>query len=432
MLAASLTQSAYKADIMSGQPTHYDAFYIARQPIFGPDRSVWGYELLFRASGLDSNATVEDMALATSKVIADGFGQATKGIPRDKKICINFSTEQLFDGTAEALPKDRVIIEIMEHVPTNLRTLTACRKLKKAGYTIALDNYEGQDERTPFLDIVSIVKIPMHTCGGNKAFQLRQQLEPYGCTLLANKVEDWRHFEATKFFGYQLFQGYFFARPEIMPGRKLPPGALATVRLLQELVNDDVEVNHLASILSTDPSLSYRLLRFINSAGFSLVSEVNSISHAISLLGLMPFKKWALVVAMADLDASEKGAELTFMELQRAFFLQTVAENLEKPFMDPGRMFILGLFSKMDALLGLPMEEVLADLPLPAMITQGLLSRDNEAGGWLTLLEALEVGEWDAFHEKMDAMGLLGVVAAGWYLSAGDNAAEAMGITRER
>ncbi|MGE4298333.1 MAG: EAL and HDOD domain-containing protein [Desulfovibrionaceae bacterium] len=417
---------------MAGQHTHYDAFYVARQPIFGPDRSIWGYELLFRASGLDSNATVENMALATSKVIADGFLQATKGISRDKKICINFSSEQLFDGTAEALPKDRVVIEIMENVPTDLRTLTACRKLKKAGYTIALDNYEGQDERTPFLDIVSIVKIPMHTCGGNKAFQLRQQLEPYGCTLLATRVEDWRHFEATKFFGYQLFQGYFFARPEVVPGRKLPPGALATVRLLQELVNEDVEVDQLAAILSTDPSLSYRLLRFINSVGFSLVSEVNSLSHAISLLGLVPFKKWALVVAMADLDASEKGSELTFMELQRAFFLQTVAENQDKPCLDPSGMFLLGLFSKMDALLGLPMEEVLADLPLPATITQGLLSRDNEAGTWISLLEALETGDWDTFHARMDELDILGVLAAGWYLTAGDHAAEALGVARER
>lgn len=388
-----------------------EAVFIARQPIFTARQDVWGYELLFRSSGTAQTAQVTDQDLATSQVVADGFTLARPGLGVGQRLLINFPERLLLRETPQALPPELCVVEILETVSPTPEVLQKLRRLKSDGYTVAMDDYAGEPELEPFLDLADILKVDILALDADPE-RIRAALDKAGgrrLRLLAEKVETEAVFHDCVQLGFELFQGFFFARPEILPGRKVPAGMSARLGLLRELSSPDFSPERVAEIINTDPSLSYRLFRYVNSAAFGLRARVDSVSHAVNLIGQRPLTRWLQAVILADLNPSPRAAEVSFLSLQRARFLELLAERIPMP---PHGAFTLGLFSLLDSLLRVPMPEILRELPLDEGIADALLGRAaGHLGLALELSRGYEQGDVKAIATASAGLGLDRTVA---------------------
>ncbi|MDD3312385.1 HDOD domain-containing protein [Pseudodesulfovibrio sp.] len=385
------------------QAASSEAIFIARQPVFRPDSTLWGYELLFR-SARTATANVKDGAQATASVIADGLALATEGMPAGPRILINFPEKLLVEDVGFALPKEACIIELLEDVTPSKETLKATRRLKDAGYTIAVDDFFGQPSLLPFLELADIVKLDILELDSDPKL-VRQAMDKLPgrsrLTLLAEKVEDNGTFQELRDLGFDLFQGFFFSRPEIIPGKKLSANEITKLQLLSELSADDFEPRRLAEILQSDPNLSYRLFRYINSVGFGLRQKVTSIKRAIDMMGMLQAKQWLRSALMADLNPAPTGGELAFMAVHRAKFMETVCYlSSRRRACVPDALFITGLFSLLDAMLGMDMDEVLKNLPLDDSIVKALRGA-SEVHNLLSLARSYEHGDWDEIGRQL-------------------------------
>lgn len=391
-----------------------ESVFVARQPIFDEKQGVWGYELLFRASGdaRVSGVGATDADMATAKVIADGFVLAVQGIEPGQRTLINFPQNLILQNFAYALPADIAVVEILEDVRPEPEVLTAIQEFKEAGYTVAMDDFMGEEELEPFLDFVDIIKVDILGIlgpeGAQNADKLRpvvQRLGKYNCRLLAEKVEDDDVYSLCKELGFTLFQGFFFAKPQVIPGKKISSNEISKLQLLKELGNPDFKVDKLSEIIQLDPSLSYRLFRYINSVGMGVRQKVESVTRAITLLGQRQLSQWLRVVIMSDLAPSKKGQEVAFMSVHRGRFLELMTAYCDKSH-SPETHFLLGLFSMLDAMLGLPMEEVLAQVPLDDSIKAALTGTDNEYRFCLNLVRAYENSDWDGIEKLLADPGI--------------------------
>jgi len=390
---------------MTSAPPPYEIVFVARQPVFRRDETVWGYELLFRSTAANV-ASVGDDDQATSSVIADGLALASEGMHPDAKVLINFPEKMLVEDGGFALPKERCIIEVLENVKPGSETLKATWRLKEAGYTIAVDDYFGQPQLKPFLDLADIVKIDILELKGDPgriADAIRDL--PEDIMLLAEKVEDKETFELLKEMNFSLFQGFFFSKPEVIPGRKLTTNELTKLQLLSELSKPELEPARLAEILQSDPNLTYRLFRYINSAGMGLAQKVTSLKRAIDMMGMLQTKQWLRSVIIADLNPSPKASELAYLSVHRAKFLESVCNSSNRTRCEPDTLFITGLFSLLDAMLGIDMEAVLEKLPLDDNVVQALRGQ-GELFDLLTLATSYEKGNWDDLATWLRALDL--------------------------
>jgi len=376
--------------------------FVARQPIFDAKMKIWGYELLYRHAAGASGATFPDGDLATSKVIADGVTLGRTGLPETEKTLVNFPMRLILDGFGFALPPESCVIEILETVEPTPEILAALRKLKGAGYTLALDDFVGQPGHAPFLELADIVKVDVLGIPAGELEGLVKRLGGGHRMLLAEKVEDAAMRQKTLELGFSLFRGYFFKRPEIVHGRKMSSSQVSKLKLLKELAGEDFDPGVVSKIIETDLSLSYRLLRYINSAAFGRRDAIDSIRQAIMILGQRNLAKWLQAVLMCDMDPSPKGKELVFLSVRRGKFLELLGRMLKHPPAKPDALFVLGLFSLLDSLLGQPMEEILKDLPLTPELTEALLGADNQSSELLTLACDLETADWGAVQDILD------------------------------
>lgn len=374
----------------------YEPVFVARQPIFTPELVVWGYELLFRHGRQARAAAFVDGHVATARVIADGYALVQEGLSSKRKHLINFPTRSLLDGTAQALPADRAVIEILETVEPTSEVVDACWRLKAAGYLLALDDFVGEPGYEPLLELADIVKVDVLGMTPERVEEVATQLQPHGCQLLAEKVEDRQVFELTRELGFSYFQGYFFSKPEVVPGRKITSSQSSRLRLLRETSGEHLDVTDLARIIASDPGLSHRLLRRINSAAFGLRGPIQSIRQAAVYLGSSALSHWLRVVLLSDLSASPGSEEATALATQRARFLHDLAGHARTGAESADSLFMLGLLSLIDVMLGQPMHEVCSQLPLHQRHRDALCGEPSEAGVWLHLLHALERAEWDA------------------------------------
>ncbi len=384
----------------------YEAIFVARQPVFHPDETIWGYELLFR-SGKTNMANVTDDTQATSSVIADGLTMAMDGMAENMRILINFPEEMLVNDTGFALPKETCIVEVLENVTPNKDTLAAIKRLKNAGYTIAVDDYFGQPELKPFIDLADIVKLDILELKSDPRLVSKTiaGLPRHSLKLLAEKVEDKVIFTGLKNMGFDLFQGFFFSKPEIIPGKKLSTNELTKLQLLGELSSKEFEPIRLSEILQSDPNLSYRLFRYINSVGFGLRQKVTSLKRAIDMMGMLQAKQWLRAAILADLNPSPKAGELAYMSVQRAKFLESVCSMSNMKVCQPDTLFITGLFSLLDAMLGLKMDDILISLPLDDSIVQALTG-ESELHALLSLAHSYERGHWGDTVRRLNKLGM--------------------------
>ena len=362
--------------------------FVARQPIFDRQLVVVGYELLFR-DGDTTTANVSDPEGATASVVLNSFTEL--GLDRvvgTRQAWINVSRDFVLGGFATSVPPERVLLEVLEDQVIDETLVEAIQGLKAQGHQLALDDFRFSRAAEPLLSLVDVVKLDLLDLGRDKLVKEVARLRPYGVMLLAEKLEQREDFAFCMEAGCDLFQGYFFCRPQLVHGRRVDANRMSLLQLLAALNDSAIELDDLERRLTVDVALSYRLLRYINSAFFGLRQEVRSVGQALALLGTTRLKHWATLSVFASVEG--KPAELTVTALVRARFCELAADDA-----DPAEMFTLGLFSVIDALMDLTMEEALANVPFPGDIRDALVSRTGTGGRLLDCVSALEAGEFN-------------------------------------
>ncbi len=387
------------APSMMVQPPPTDSVpkrFVARQPIFDQHRRVYGYELLFR-SGLENFFSHPDGDLASDAVIDGFFLFGMEALTGGRRAFINCTRDVLLKGYASLLPKQRVALEILEDVTPDEEVINACRALKAAGYVIALDDFDDREVLRPLVDLADIIKVDFLAIKGEARRALVERFTPAGVRLLAEKVETHEDFKQAAEMGYAHIQGHFFARPEIVSGQDVPGFKLNYLRILQAILQPELNLAQMENIIKQDASLCFRLLRYLNSVLFGFREEIRSIRHALGLLGNEQVRKWASMVIASGM-AQDKPSELVVNCLIRARFCEFLAEPIGLLSRSTD-LFLMGLLSLMDAILDRPMASILDSIPVSPDIKTGLLGKEGIFHRAHTLVLACEGADWEALVE---------------------------------
>ena len=397
--------------------------FVARQPILDGEQKTYAYELLFR-SGLENRCNFTDGDSATLDVIANTFLEiGLDDLTAGKPCFINFTRKLLLQNVPQLLPPELVVVEILEDIEPDEDVLSACRGLRDAGYTLALDDFVLADRGSPFLDVAQIVKVDFMGTTPDQRRQIAADLESRGILALAEKVETGEEFTEAERDGYSYFQGYFFSRPVIHEGKALEGNNLTYLRLLQEVSRPELSYEELEATIKQDVALTYRLLRFINSAWFGLRNEIESIHHALVWLGPPEIRKWFSLVCLRNM-ATDKPGELMVEGITRAKMAESLAEDLDLE-EQKSELFLMGMFSILDGLLDRPMSEILPDLPINPEIKSALLGQPCRFRQVLDTVIAFERGEWGTFSAHAatlelpeDAVQAVFIESAKWATNA--------------
>jgi EAL and modified HD-GYP domain-containing signal transduction protein len=389
--ACPVWEAALAADegVMSDAAIDRAEVFVGRQPIFDCGLQVSGYELLFR-SGSEPRAGVLDHEHATASVLSNALTEI--GLQRlvgDRQAWINVSREFVLSGLVEIMPAAHTVLEILEDQEIDSTLIDAIRQLKRHGYRIALDDFISTPEADALLPLADIVKLDVRLLGREGVQRHVRALAPFNVTLLAEKVETHEEYEWCREAGCELFQGYFFCKPEIVRDRKVHAGRQTLLQFISILQDPAVQFNELETHITRDLALSYRLLCYINSAFFGLRQHVSSITQALVLLGVENLRRWATLSLFASVD--RKPQELTRTALMRGQFCELAGASL--PGVSPGELFTLGLFSVIDALVDAPIEQVVKTTPFPPAMRDALVSGTGPMGGLLQAVRHLEAGE---------------------------------------
>lgn len=390
--------------------------YFARQPIFDAQSKVWGYELLFRGGPKAERADISDLDQATLDVAADSTVAAEDFYGSDKKILINFGEQNILENVPYALPPGQTVIQVPEKALASAETSGALQALVRDGYSIAVDDFEGQVALGK--DLADLVIIDTLGKSPAQLAPIMAKAKETGALLLAKRVEDMRAFAMAKELGFPLFQGYFFKHPELISGKKLTSHQASRFNLLKAIEQKDPDFESLAKDIQTDVSISYRLLTYLNSAAFSFTQPIHSIKQAIVLLGWKQLRSWLRVIVLTDLQPKGKSPELFFIAVQRGKFLELISHSQDQGKTDPDSMFLLGLFSLLEAMLESPMADIVDKLPLAPELKSALLGEGTSHAKWLELVRAHEKGKWEDLDKLTDDLGLNRlVVAVSYYKS---------------
>ena len=384
----------------------YENIYVARQPVFDRDMNTWAYELLFRHSATAQAAMIIDPEAATLQIIADGIAVALPGVDERRKVLVNFPQSLLLKDVAYALPPKRCVIEVLENTLPTPEVLDACKRLKASGFKLALDDFVGQPGYEPLLELADLVKVDVLQLNREQTAEVVKNLGRFNTILLAEKVEDREVFEHCKSLGFEYFQGYFFSKPVTFEGRRLSSNQVSRLRLITELGQHDFDPQRLSKILQSDVSLSLRLFRFVNSVSFGLRTKCESIKHALVLLGEVQTMEWLRVVLLTDLTTSSGASEeVLYLSALRGRFFELLGLSISSSPLPPDGMFLFGLFSLLDTLVGQPLSELVEPLPIDERIKKGLMEADHPLRAWIDMVEAWERGEWEAAEATIDMLG---------------------------
>ena len=378
--------------------------YIARQPIFDENLRVFGYELLYRKNQ-ENRFLNTDADEASSNVIINGF--TVVGIERltgGEPAFVNFTDNLVLQGVATLFPSQVLVIELLETMTLYEPVVEACKALKHQGYRLALDDFIDSPRYKAFLEIADIIKVDFTKTGFRECRELVNRLSNGRVRFLAEKVETEEEYLKARSWGYTLFQGYFFSRPVIQPLGDVPPMMLSQLRLLERLHHPDTEFRELADIIQTDISLSYKLLRLVNSAAFGLVDPIESVHHALVMLGMGEIRKWVSLIVMRAI-AENKPDELVRQSLIRARMLERLGTIL-KMTQQGDDLFLIGLFSNLDVLMGRPMAELLGGVAVSGTVRMALLQREGMPGFLYSLVRNYETCQWDDVTHTADMLGL--------------------------
>lgn len=391
--------------------------FLARQPIFDAARKVYGYELLYRSgAGNFYDAPSIDMASASAvdNLLLFGIDRLT---PRCRSF-INCTREFLVRDFASMLPRNRVVLEMLETIEIDDEVLAACKRLKETGYLLALDDFMDRPDWKPLIGLADFIKVDLLATSPGDQLRLARKYTPMNIRMLAEKVETYDDFHRTQQCGYTYFQGFFFSRPEMLSRRDIPANKLNYLLVLQAVNRPQMDIGDVSGRIKAEASLSFRLLRYLNSPAFPLIVEVHSIPHALSLLGESGVRKWVSMIAVACM-AEGKPTELAALPLLRARFCELLSVGAGKP-ESANDLFLLGLLSAMDAILDMPMSEVLKEIAIGAAIRNALLGESNGLRGILDLVMNYERGNWSEISRAAADLGIADDVITECYLESVD------------
>lgn len=364
---------------------------VGRQPIYGRNVDVFGYELLFRNSAINT-ASFEDGDAATAQVMLNTFIEIGLDQIVDQHLAfINLTRDFVLGNYCVALPKERVVLEVIENLQVDQELIDALRRLSQQGYRIALDDFVYHESLTPLVELADIIKVDVLELDRKTIEAHVGLLRQYPVKLLAEKVETHEDFEFCRDLGFDYFQGYFFCKPNIIAGKPMPANRMAILALLAQLHDPAIKITHLERILQEDLSVSSQVLRYINSSFFAMPKQVDSINEAVYMVGTERLRTWASLLMLARLQ--EKPLELLVTAMVRARMCEQLGRAQHVP--DPDKYFAVGLFSVLDGVLDQSIQDIVRALPLSEDIRQALTDRHGAMGLMLDRVMAYERGEWD-------------------------------------
>lgn len=399
--------------------------FVARQPILDRLERTFGYELLFRA-GMETAFQETDHDLASRTTIDTSLLMGVDVLCDKGRAFVNCTREVLVKDFLLLLPAQRTVAEILESIEPSPEISSACKKLKQAGYLIALDDFVPRGPHEPLVPLADIIKLDLRQL---KLEECRNAVTHYrhsGCKMLAEKIETREEFRAATQMGFDLFQGFFFARPKTLSSHEVPTLKLNYLRMLQAVHKPVLDYRELESFIKAEASLCYRLLRYLNSAAFGFATEIRGVRHALAMLGEHQIRRWFSLVAFVG-AGQDKARELVISALVRGHFCESLAR-----YFHPGKadLFLFGLFSLMDALLDMPMWDVLTKVPVASEIKDALLRRNTQDKlvRLQDLMGSLEAGKWEDFSRLCAVMRLDEGVVSETYFNSLDHVER---ITRE-
>lgn len=367
--------------------------YVARQPIFDTEQNIFGYELLFRDS-MENYFPDIDGDTASSKLLSNSFFSiGMEKITGSKNAFINFTQNLLIEKVPTLFPKEKIVVEILEDVEPTKDVVAACSEINEQGYIIALDDFVHKKELAPLIKMADIIKFDFMQTPIDEMALIAKKLSGFNLSLLAEKVETKDEFKTALEMGFKYFQGYFFSKPEILSGKEISGNRMNLLQIMTEANKPEFEFEKLEKIIERDVAISYKLMRYINSAYYKRVHEVSSISQAIVILGEKGVRQFISLIAMSKL-ADDKPDELIRTSIIRAKFCELLAGS-NGGGVDPTELFTLGLFSMIDAILDNSMENLMKKLPLSESIKNALIEGKGPLKEYLDIVRSYESGDWE-------------------------------------
>lgn len=392
----------------------YESIYVARQPVFDSSNKTWGYVMLFRDSENANRAIFTDNSEATMSLVANlplcgGLGG------NNAHLMIHFTPEDVIRGTYLAVPWNPSTIILEEDTAPSAELLAAVAKFKKDGYELAINNFEGKTGSEPLAELANTVIVSMKDKSREDLDAIVSKSHTLGSPMLMAKcVETAASLSEAKDAGFSLFHGFFFREPKTESGRKISSNEMTRLKLFEIIERDEPDFDSLTPAIEADVSISYRLLNFLNSANFSFASTITSIRQAVVLAGWRPIQNWLRLIILTDMTPSEKSQELAYLSAHRAKLFETAAlgGGYEE---ESDKLFMLGLFSLLDAMLDTEMKTIVKHLPVDDDIKAALCGVSNQYADWLDLAGSIEQSDWDQVGKNANKLNLLpGTVAVSY------------------
>jgi EAL and modified HD-GYP domain-containing signal transduction protein len=390
--------------------------YIARQPIFDLTKRLYAYELLIRESTgtqpVDVDQDRATTSLLSSAFLTEGLEKITGG-----KLCfIRFTEELLLKGIATFFPNTKMVVEIPEDLVPTAELLEACKQLFEQGYLVALDHFVYRKELDPLIKIADIIKFDIHEKSLEEIEKVFHRLSHYDLKFLAVKVETYEEFYRAAKLGFTYFQGDFFSQPEMLRVKELASLQHNLINLLAEVNRSNTTIDRLNEIISTDVGVTYKLLRYINSAHFYLLREVTSVRQAIQYLGADEIRRFVSLVIISEV-AADKPEELIRLSIIRARFCELLAMAADSS-QETSKFFLLGLFSLLEPLLDTPIDNVMQKLPLADALKEALIEQKGVLFPYLEIVTEYERGELEKCIEVIHAVGVDEEEVSSFYMEA--------------
>lgn len=378
-------------------------FFAARQPILDKSKALFGYELLFRTS-LDNVFPDVDQEKATSKMIEGlQFDLGLDRIADGKLAFINFTQQSLLGGYPELLPKQKVVIEILETATPTKALYSALKRLHQKGYLLALDDFVHDHQWTPFYKLIDIVKIDYLEASSEEIHKTIAAVKQYpNIKLLAEKVETNAEFKEALKLGFDYFQGYFFSRPEVIKSVSLTPGQTSLASLMNKVSAEDPDFDDITKLFELDVTLSFKLLRYTQSAMFKRRNPIKTIKQAVLVLGKNELERFIGLLFVAQFSG-EKPQELIRLSMQRAKFCELLAPHCMQR-ASSSSAFLTGMLSLIDAMLDADLNTVINDLPLSTDIQLALTKKQGWLADCIALCEHFEKGNWQEMEDNCDRL----------------------------
>lgn len=379
------------------------SFYAARQAILDKDKTLFAYEMLYRDSLKNIFPNINDDE-ATAKLIEGlQFNLGLETIAKDSKAFINFTHQSLLEGYPQLLPKDKIVVEILETAKPSKRLLDTCIELKDKGYSLALDDYEHSKVWIHFFPYIDIIKLDYSLTNEEQFQQILQAIKPYPhIKLLAEKIETYQEFQHALSLGCEYFQGYFFSRPEVIKSIAFNPAQLSVLNLMSEMSKPEPDINIVIAIFEGEVNLSFKLLRYLQSPIFKRRKEIETIKQAIVTLGHLELKRFVSLLFTAQFSEN-KPKELSVMSLARAKFCELMVQEKILTGVQSSA-FLVGLLSLIDALVDADIQDLMDKLPITDDIKQAIVNRQGESANLLLLCEMYEKADWQHIDEYCKKM----------------------------